>query len=471
MTRPDILRRLLISFVALLSCTTPSWGAEKPNMIFILADDPGYHEPGSYGQTVIKTPRLDQMAREGMSFTQFYAGATVCGPSRSVLMTGQHQGDTKVRGNFPQPESLVGALRDEDFIVPEALKTAGYTNAMIGKWGLGNTGEASQGLPRKQGYDYFIGYLSHWHAHNHYPDYLWYNEDKISLPNPVIPVGDLGSGYSEKGIIYADDFFTDEALKFVSLNQDKPFFLYWSLVVPHANNERNTVLKNGAEVPDFGPYAGEDWPDPDKGQAAMITRLDSYVGRMLDHLKLLGLDEKTIVIFTSDNGPHNESSHNLDRFDPNGEFSGIKRSLKDGGIRVPAIFRWPGKIAPNTKSDHVSYFGDWFATACELADTEPPTNLDSISFLPTLLGEPAKQKEHDFLFWEFHEKGYDQAALYQGRWKGIRLGSINNPLALYDLQNDIAEEHDIASEHPEITEKIDTFLKSARSESKDWPVK
>ena len=446
-------------------------GGQKPNIIFILADDLGYAELGSYGQTVIKTPHLDQMAAEGLSLTRFYAGATVCGPSRSVLMTGQHQGRTRIRGNFPQPESPIGALRDEDLTVAEALKSAGYATAMIGKWGLGNTGGASEGLPRNQGFDFFTGYLSHWHAHNHYPDFLWRNEEKISFPNKVIPVGDLGGGYSEDGIVYADDYFADEALKWVSNQQDKPFFLYWSFIIPHANNERNTVLNDGAHVPDYGPYANEDWPDQDKGQAAMITRLDSYVGRMIEQLKLLGIDDKTLIIFTSDNGPHDESSHNLDRFRPTGALRGKKRDLTDGGIRVPAIVRWPGKIPANTKSNHVSYFGDWFATACDLASTETPPNLDSISFKPTLLGNPEKQQQHDFLFWEFHEKGYDQAAIYQGRWKGIRLGSVNNPIELYDLENDINEEHNLAAEHPEIVEKINTYLKSARTDVENWPIK
>ena len=461
---------LIILYAGALS-SLACHAAEKPNIIFILADDLGYGDLGAFGQQVIQTPNLDRMAAEGMSFTNFYAGATVCGPSRSVLMTGLHQGHTRIRGNFPQPESPVGAFRDEDLTVAEALKKAGYTNAMIGKWGLGNTGGASSGLPRKQGFDFFTGFLSHWHAHNHYPDYLWRNEDRISLPNKVIPVGDLGGGYSENGIIYADDFLADEALKFVARNQDKPFFLYWSFILPHANNERNTVLKNGADVPDFGRYAGEDWPDPDKGQAAMITRMDSYVGRMLDLLKTLQIDDKTLVVFTSDNGPHDESSHDLKRFAPSGPLRGKKRDLTDGGIRVPAIVRWPTKVAAKTKSDHVSYFGDWFATACDLAGTEIPQGLDSISFKPTLLGKAADQKKHEFLFWEFHEKGYDQAALYQGRWKGIRLGSVDKPIALYDLESDINEAHDIAVKNPEIVAKIDAYLKTARSEAADWPAR
>jgi arylsulfatase A-like enzyme len=240
------------------------------------------------------------------------------------------------------------------------------------------------------------------------------------------------------------------------------------MIIPHANNERMRDLGNGAHVPDFGPYTKEDWPDQDKGQAAMISRLDSYVGRMMDHLKLLGLAENTLVIFTSDNGPHDESKHNLARFQPSGPFSGIKRSLTDGGIRVPCIAWWPGKVKAGSESPHVAYFGDWFATAAEFAGAKTPAGLDSISFAPTLLGKSREQKPHEFIYWEFHERGFHQAALYQGRWKGIRQRSLTAPLALYDLKSDVAEKTNVASRHPDIVAKIDAYLKTARLESPDW---
>ncbi len=458
----------LIAATVLSRPTVTAADAKRPNLIWVMADDLGYGELGCFGQSVIRTPRLDRMAREGLRFTQFYAGATVCAPSRSVLMTGQHHGRTRVRGNAGRRNPIAQALRPEDRTVAHALQQAGYATALIGKWGLGDVGQAEVGLPRKQGFDYFFGFLNQVRAHNHFTEYLWRNEQKVPLPNPVIPIGDGGGGYSEDGVFYADDLFTDQALTFIANHQDRPFFLYWSLIIPHANNERNRVLKDGAHVPDYGPYALEDWPYQDKGQAAMITRMDSYVGRLLDHLELLGLAENTLVLFTSDNGPHNESSHNLDRFQPSGPLRGIKRDLTEGGIRVPTIAWWPGRIRPGTESDHASYFGDWFATAVELAGAELPPGLDSISFVPTLLGPAEQQPKHEFLYWEFHERGFRQAALYQGRWKGHRSGGPDEPIELYDLDNDIAEQHDIAGEHPDISQTISDYLKSARAESVDW---
>jgi arylsulfatase A-like enzyme len=472
------IRHLEMLFAALLvflgaPARAPALAAARPNLIWVMADDLGYGDLGCYGQKVIQTPHLDRMAAEGMKLTRFYAGATVCAPSRSVLMTGQHHGHTRVRGNAGAKNPIAQALRPEDMTVAKVLKDAGYTTALIGKWGLGDAGPADTGLPRKQGFDDFFGYLNQGHAHNHFPDFLWRNEQKVALPNVVKHVGDasVGTGYATDPLIYADDLFADEALKFVANHQDRPFFLYWCMVIPHANNERNRELKNGAHVPDYGPYAKEDWPPQDKGQAAMITRLDSYVGRLLERLKLLGLAENTLVIFSSDNGPHNESSHNLKRFQPSGPLSGIKRSLTEGGIRVPAIAWWPGHVQPGVVSEHVAYFGDWMATAAELGGVDMPRGRDSISFLPTLLGRSSAQQEHEFLYWEFHERGFSQAALYQGRWKGIRERSLSAPLALYDLQNDIAETTDVAAKHPEITAKIDAYLKTARSESPDWPAK
>ena len=445
--------------------------ARSPNIVLILADDLGYGELGCYGQKSIATPQLDHMAREGMRFTHFYAGATVCAPSRSVLMTGQHHGHTRVRGNAGAANPAAQALRAGDTTVAKVLQQAGYRTALIGKWGLGDAGPAETGLPRKQGFDEFFGYLNQHHAHNHFPDYLWVNEDQISLSNKVTHVGEHGGGYATEAVQYADDLFADAALKFVAKNKSGPFFLNWCMVVPHANNERTRELKNGAEVPSFGPYADKDWPEPDRGQAAMISRLDGYVGKMLEKLHELGLAENTLVIFTSDNGPHHESNHNLARFTPAGPLSGIKRSLTDGGIRVPFIAWWPGRVAAGSESDHVGYFGDFMATAAELAGASVPPACDSISFAPTLLGQPGEQQQHEFLYWEFHEGGFKQAALYEGRWKGIRSGAPDAPVALYDQQTDIAEKQDVAAEHPEIAAKIGAYLASARSDSPDWQPK
>ncbi len=462
-------RALVFSFciLVLAASSAPAAAAPRPNLIWILADDLGYGDLGCYGQKVIQTPHLDRMAREGLRFTHFYSGATVCAPSRSVLMTGLHHGHTRVRGNAGQTNPAAQALRDGDVTVARVLKDAGYATALIGKWGLGDVGAAESGLPHKQGFDRFFGFLNQQHAHNHFPDYLWDGESQRALPNVVTRVGESGAGYATEARVYADDLFAEEAIKFATVNKERPFFLYWSMVVPHANNERTRALKDGAEVPDYAPYADRDWPNPDKGQAAMITRLDGYVGRMLAELQRLGIAEKTLVIFTSDNGPHDESNHDLTRFQPSGSFSGIKRSLTDGGIRVPCIAWWPGKVKPGGETSHASYFGDWMATAAELAGAQAPPNLDSISFVPTLLGA-AEQPAHEFLYWEFHEGGFKQAALYQGRWKGIRSGGPDAPVVLYDQQNDVAEKRDVAAEHPEIAAKIGAYLKTARSASPEW---
>lgn len=464
-------RTRLLPALLLLALTSLLPGAAvpaRPNLIWIMADDLGYGDLGCYGQKEITTPQLDRMATEGMRFTQFYAGATVCAPSRSVLMTGQHHGHTRVRGNAGKGNPAAQALQAGDVTVAAVLQKAGYKTALIGKWGLGDTGEAESGLPRRQGFDYFYGYLNQTHAHNHFPAFLWRNETRETLPNGVVPVGEHGAGYATTAVQFADDLFADDALRFVSENKAAPFFLYWSMVVPHANNERTKALGNGAAVPDYGVYGDKPWPDPDKGQAAMITRLDRYVGRLLRHLRELGIAENTLVIFTSDNGPHDESNHDLTRFQPAGPFSGIKRSLTDGGIRVPFIAWWPGTVPAGTTSGQIGYFPDWFPTATALAKADTLAPTDGISLVPTLLGRKEEQKNHQFLYWEFHEGGFKQAALYEGRWKGIRSGGPDAPVKLYDQRNDVAEKTDVAGEFPGIAEKIGVWLKTARTGSPDW---
>jgi arylsulfatase A-like enzyme len=438
-----------------------------PNLVVILADDLGWGELGCFGQQLIQTPRLDRLAAEGMRFTQFYAGATVCAPSRSVLMTGRHQGRTRIRGNSTNPTKL--ALHRGDLTVAEFLKTAGYRNGMFGKWGLGESGPAYSGLPLRKGFDTFFGYLNHYHAHNHFPDHLWRNEERLPLPNRSRPVGDYGGSVTDDPVLFADDLITDEVLKFVGRHQHEPFFVYWSPVLPHANNERTATLGNGAQVPDFGPYAGRDWSEQDKGHAAMITRLDSYVGRLLDHLRLLGLDQNTIILFSSDNGPHNESKHNLDRFRPAGPFTGTKRSLTEGGIRVPTIAWGPGLVPAGATSGHAAYLGDWFATAAELAGSKLPAGLDSVSFAAVLQGRPAEQAAHDYLYWEFNERGFAQAVLYQGRWKFIRTTEPARTVRLHDLASDPAEAKNIAADHADIVARIETYLATARLEDPAWP--
>lgn len=435
--------------------------AQTPNLIWIMADDLGYGELGCYGQQVIPTPYTDRMARQGMRFTHYYSGATVCAPSRCVLMTGMHQGHARVRGN----KANVGLTRD-DVSVATVLQKAGYRTACIGKWGLGEYGGTEEGLPHRQGFDQFYGYLNHTHAHNHFPEYLWRNEQKERLANVVVPVGQKGGGYATTAVQYADDLFADEAIKFVSEKSNKPFFLYWSMVTPHANNERRTALGDGAHVPDYGAFADESWPTQDRGHAAMIARVDGYVGRMLEHLEKLGIAKNTLVIFTSDNGPHNESGHQLSRFKPSGPFTGYKRSLTDGGIRIPFIAWWPGKVPSGVVTDHVGSFADWLATAAELAGAPLEHKIDGVSIVPTLSGK--KQATPDFLYWEFDEGGFSQAALYQGRWKGIRRGGPKKTVLLYDTKNDIAEKNDVSAQYPEIATKIGEYLKLARTDAPDW---
>lgn len=443
--------------------------ASRPNIIFILADDLGWGELGSYGQRVIRTPHLDRLAAEGMRFTQFYAGSTVCAPSRSVLLTGRHQGRTRVRGNSPDPIKL--ALLEEDLTFAEPLREAGYRTGYIGKWGLGDRGVAATGLPNRQGFDFFFGFLNHWHAHNHFPDHLWRNEARVDLPNRARLVGDYGGSVTDDPVLFADDLFAEEALSWIARDQSSPFLLVWSPVIPHANNERTITKGNGAQVPDFGPYASEDWPDADKGHAAMISRLDAYVGRLRQRLEELGMAENTLVFFTSDNGPHNESRHNLSRFQPSGPFTGIKRDLTEGGIRVPGIAWWPGRIAAGTLTEHVAYFGDWFATVCELAQVPCPPDLDSISFVPALEQRLSDQPRHRFLYWENLFQGQAvQAVLHDGRWKAHRRLHHDAPLVLYDLRADPAETRDLAADHPEIVRVIEDWLKTAPTPADNWPL-
>lgn len=458
---------LAIAFASLATIT--SQAADKPNLVFILADDLGYGDLGCYGQKEIRTPRLDQMAAEGMRFTNFYAGNTVCAPSRSVLMTGQHMGHTFVRGNASGADMTIQSLRAEDITVAEALKPAGYTNGLIGKWGLGTPD--NEGYVLRQGFDTFYGYLNQVHAHNYYPEFVWAGTKRLKLRNEVKrsdrSYGGFTGGYATKRIDYTHDLFVEEARQFINDNKDGPFFLYLPLTIPHANNEMTRMTGDGAEVPDYGLYAERDWPNPAKGQAAMITRMDGDVGRILDQLKELEIDENTLVFFTSDNGPHNEAGHDLALFDPSGPLKGTKRSLHEGGIRVPGIAWWPGTVSPGSTTDHVAYFGDWMATATELAGTTPPENLDSVSFAATLTGKPSDQAQHDYLYWEFYEQGSRQAVRF-GNYKAIREPMKTGAVQLYDLDQDLGEENDIAATNPEVTRRAIAMMDEAHVPNSNW---
>ncbi|MHC4677887.1 MAG: arylsulfatase [Planctomycetota bacterium] len=440
-------------------------GADKPNIIFILADDLGYGDLGCYGQKTIQTPNIDRLAAQGMRFTDHYAGSTVCAPSRCCLMTGLHTGHAFIRGNARIP------LRPSDVTVAELLKGAGYTAGIIGKWGLGEPD--TTGIPNKKGFDYWFGYLNQRHAHNYYPTYLWRNQEKVSLKNEVNHV--IGGrdrtpgGVATKRVEYSHDLFAEEALGFVEQNKDRPFFLYLPFTIPHANNEAGN---KGMEVPSYEPYANRDWPEPQKGHAAMITRMDGDVGRLMARLKELGLDDKTLVMFSSDNGPHKEGGGDPEFFNSSGPLRGYKRALYEGGIRVPLIARWPGRIKAGTVSNHVSAFWDFLPTCCELAGVQAPEGIDGISMVPALLGRDGGQKKHEYMYWEFHEQGKRQA-IRMGHWKGVRLNVAKDPdgpIELYHLRDDIGETNNVAAQNPGIVKKIDTYMKAARRPSEHWPM-
>ncbi len=466
-------------FVCLLSALAPAFGAggaRPPNIVFILADDLGYGDLGSYGQQKIATPHLDRLAAEGVRFTQFYAGSTVCAPSRSVLMTGRHMGRTTVRGNAGARGLIAQTLAPTDVTFASVLKQSGYATGLIGKWGLGERDSA--GAPWRQGFDYFYGFLNQTHAHNHYPDHLWrYDardplaDNRVPLRNDLVPVGNTpGVGYATKRVEYANDLFFDEAHAFVERHRGQPFLLFLSLTVPHANNERSRALGDGQEVPDYGSYADAPWKDALKGQAAMISRMDAGVGRLMDRLRELGLDENTVILFSSDNGPHKEGGpdYNPEFFNASGPLRGIKRSLTEGGIRVPFLVRWPAGTAPGQVSPHVGYFGDLLVTFADLAGAPVSTPHDGLSFVPTLRGQPERQARHDYLYWEFYEQTFRQAVVLEGRWKGIRTVMDDATFEVYDLDNDLGETKNLAAERPDLVRRMAALMAEAHEPNEHW---
>ena len=443
MRRRDFLHTLAL---APFAARALAQSRRPPNIVFIMADDLGYGDIGCYGQKNIKTPNIDRIAAEGIRFTDYYAGATVCAPSRCVLMTGKHGGHCEVRGNA-RDVMLVQSLKDGDRTVAQSLKSAGYATGIFGKWGLGEVNEP--GFPLNKGFDDFYGYLNQVHAHNYYPEFLWRNREKAPLRNKVVSnnskYGGFSGGYATERKDYSHDLIANEAIAWVEKNHQRPFFLYVPFTIPHANNEAPMTPPeyHGQEVPDYGIYEHEDWPLADKGQAAMITRMDRDIGRLLAKLKELGIDDNTVVMFTSDNGPHIEGGNDPDRFNPAGPLRGMKRDMYEGGIRAPLVVRWPGKIQPGRVAHHAGYHGDLFATACELAGVTAPAGLDSVSFVPTLLGETSRQKQHEFLYWEFYEGGSAQAVRW-GDWKAIRRPMLDGPIELYNLAKDPQEKYNLA---------------------------
>lgn len=453
-----------------------------PNIVYILADDMGYGDLSCYGQMTLKTPNIDRLAAQGMRFTQHYAGATVCAPSRASLLTGKQPGRSSVRGNQPPGQLIM----DNEATIPKALKNKGYQSAIIGKWGVGHPPTPTD--PLRTGFDEHYGYINMWHAHNFYPEFLYKNAEKITLAGNVTdwsldytknhPDGmPEGTGVAKEKKTYVLQEFEKETMAFLEKNKSNPFFLYLALNMPHANNEAGYYLKDGMEVPmkevegalvpDYGQFDKATWPAPEKGFARMMELIDNTVGEVEAKLKALGLSDNTVIIFASDNGPHEEGYHKVDFFDSNGPLRGSKRDLYEGGIRVPMIVKWPGKVKAGSVTDHPSAFMDVLPTLCDIAGADVPKEIDGISFLPTLLGSTSEQKTHPYLYWEFYELGGRQA-VREGNWKYVKLNvrDDSKPVIqeLYDLENDLSETNNLILQHPEIVERMEKMMQEAHTE-------
>ena len=439
----------------------------KPNIVYILADDLGYAEVGCYGQKKIKTPHIDRLATQGMKFTQHYSGNPVCAPSRCSLMTGLHTGHTQVRGNrqiggkegwkLGSRASGQWPMEEGTVTIAGILQDAGYTTGAFGKWGIGMVG--TTGDPQKQGFDHFYGYICQRQAHTHYPDHLW-RDGKVE----EIPENKGG-----KEVVYSHDLLAKEALNFIKANKDKPFFCYVPFAIPHVSIQvpEDSMAEYKGKWPETrfesqGMYFPQD--NPRAGYAAMITRMDSDVGRIMDLLKELGLEDDTLVIFTSDNGPTFNGGSDSEFFESAGPLRGLKGSVYEGGIRVPCIAKWPGKIAAGSESDHVSAFWDFMPTCCEMIGEKVPAEIDGVSMLPELLGKKSKQKQHEHLYWEL------------GRRQAIRMGDIKavrydrGKIEIYDLKVDIGETKDLADERPQLLAKMEKLFVTARTESDIFPL-
>lgn len=461
------MKRLCILFAGAVTCLALLAPAQRstpprPNILLIQADDLGYGDLSVYGQTHFQTPSLDRLAREGIRFTQYYAGSTVCAPSRATLMMGLHTGHVSIRGNKELP------LPEADVTVAMALRDAGYRTALIGKWGLGDPGTTGQ--PDRKGFEYSFAVLNQRHAHRQYTDHLYRNAWRVPT--------DVEHDYN-------NDLFTREAAAFIEKEDPRPFFIYLNYTVPHAElrapedsmrqwrdkfpetpfvNEKADARLTGPDTVSLG-YRSQ--PMPKAAFAAMITRMDRDVGRLADLLKTRGIDDRTLILFTSDNGPHKEGGADPAFFKSSGGLRGIKRDLYEGGIRAPMIARWPGTIPPGRVSAHVWAHWDLFATVAELAGATVPPGLDGMSMTRALRGEP--QPTHEYFYWEFHERGFQQA-VRMGPWKAVRLKK-DAPLELYNLDADPSEQQDVAADRPEIVKKIEAYLKTARTESTLWPIK
>lgn len=435
----------------------------KPNIIFILADDLGYGDVGFNGQDKIKTPVLDKMATEGIVFTRHYAGSTVCGPSRASLMTGMHTGHSSVRENPRWTKS--GQPVDislKDVTVAEELKRANYRTGIIGKWGLAEN--LKEGAPNLQGFDYFYGFNKHKSAHHYYPETIWENDKLVTIDGNVT---------QDKIGKYSQDLFTEKALSFLD-NQtlEKPFFLYLAYTIPHYEL---TISEDEKEQ-----YSNLNWPlrkmkmahyrHDENGHvtyASMVSRLDKDVGRILNKLKEIGVDDNTLVVFTSDNGHEYDNLKN-EFFNSNGIYRGKKRDLYEGGLRMPFVARWPNKIKAGSTTNHISAFWDFLPTACDIAGVKPTAEINGISYLPELISANKKQKKHDYLYWEFNEKKGPMQALLKGDWKLVHF--VNKYFELYNLKKDPLELDDISSQYPDVLKRLKTVMKTARTEHPEFPL-
>jgi arylsulfatase A-like enzyme len=441
-------------------------GEHPPNIVYIMADDLGIGHLGFNGQEKIQTPNIDRLRSEGIYCTQVYAGCSVCAPSRSVLMTGKHMGHTSVRGN-----SGGIPLLDDDVTVAEVLKSAGYATGGFGKWGLGDahtTGEAT-----RQGFEEFFGYYDQVHAHSYYPAYLWHSDRKYYLPG--------NSGRESDGLTgdvrtqYSHDEIETKTINFIHQNRDRPFFCYVPFTIPHTELlvPEDSLDQYAGEFSEPNPYVTDrkhyqDQRQPRAAFAAMITRMDRSVGRILRLLELLEIEENTVVFFTSDNGAQGGGGPDLEFFKGNKELRGDKGTFYEGGIRVPMIVRWPGKIEPGATSDHVWYFADVLPTLAEIGGVREavPEGIDGISVVPSLVGPEQAgrpQKEHDYLYWELGSGNRLRQGLRMGEWKAVRNGP-DQPIELYNLSEDPTESTDLAEDHPEILSKMEQQLADARTE-------
>ena len=440
-------RRLIATLIVIHGSALAEDLPARPNIIWIMCDDLGYGDLGCFGQKTMATPRLDQLAREGMRFTDFYAGCTVCRPSRLSLWTGKHMGHTPISSNANYH------FKPEDVTVAELLREAGYRTGGVGKWAMG--GVETSGFPLKNGFDFWMGYLDQGEAHNYYPTHLWRNGQKYPLAGNVLSDHPASRGrVASRKVTWSHPVMTEQAFGFIRENREQPFLLHVHWTIPHANNEGGRVHGDGMEVPDYGPYKNRDWKNTSKGQAAMVTWMDRDVGRLVDLLRELKIDHRTLVVFTSDNGPHSEGGHKHEVFDANGPLRGFKRDLYEGGIRVPTIAWWPGVVEPGTICSEPLAFWDFLPTACELAGVKTPAGLDGFSFVNALSGKP--QRSHDYLYWKYGKK----EAVRSGKWKLVRT-SPGRPVELYDLKADPGEQRDVAGGYEEEVERLQGYMAEA----------